>query len=370
MYGMAVLLSLATLGVDYGWQPTESGELEYIIQIEPELLDAMRNGSEIVSVIHPDVQGIRQFRIRVGDGELPRVGKTAEAAAADHAAVQPDTKPSVNPQAFGIPPDVTPRIGKPSPQGYAISDQANDDTKRKPSPPAAGIAPGAATNPVAAADQSGSQDADDPQANTPPEASLWPPKPPATGLSTPWPAANDEGAGNADQEENPAVPADPNAAAPGYGGRFVPARANQNRLLDPPDLNFNTREPGRGRLEDEAADTETDPQAGLRPIPFPDPNRLQPPPRDKGVAKAVATDEDLKPAASTVSGTNDSAAGATSKPTGKRTTGRAVPSETPKPWLPLLFTSLALFGSLGGNLYLGWVAYTAYQKYYAAVAAR
>ena len=70
---VAMVLTVALVwGVDYGWQPQEDGSLEYIIQLEPWSLDALRNGDSIVSEIHPEVHGVRRFRIQVGRQRLPR----------------------------------------------------------------------------------------------------------------------------------------------------------------------------------------------------------------------------------------------------------------------------------------------------------
>jgi hypothetical protein len=33
-----------------------------------------------------------------------------------------------------------------------------------------------------------------------------------------------------------------------------------------------------------------------------------------------------------------------------------------EPWLPLALTLLALFASLGGNVYLGWIAWDFYRR--------
>ena len=74
MNGCVWLLAVSALGVEYGWQPTEEGELEYIIQIEPELLKSLADGAQIISEIHPDVRNVRRFRIQVGKGPLPREG--------------------------------------------------------------------------------------------------------------------------------------------------------------------------------------------------------------------------------------------------------------------------------------------------------
>jgi hypothetical protein len=69
-----VLFAVAALGVDYGWQPTADGNLEYIIQIEPELLAALEEGTPITSEIAtpPDAGRITCFRVKVGSGQVPR----------------------------------------------------------------------------------------------------------------------------------------------------------------------------------------------------------------------------------------------------------------------------------------------------------
>ena len=75
MSGVTILLAATAIGVDYGWQPTDNGDLEYIIQIEPSLLDALREGDELKNAIPQQVQGVTRFRIVVGTQTLPRVGE-------------------------------------------------------------------------------------------------------------------------------------------------------------------------------------------------------------------------------------------------------------------------------------------------------
>jgi hypothetical protein len=74
MNGVALLMAAAVLGVDYGWQPTADGQLEYIVQIEPVTLVALRGGQELVSQIDPYVRNVRRFRVRVGTELVPRRG--------------------------------------------------------------------------------------------------------------------------------------------------------------------------------------------------------------------------------------------------------------------------------------------------------
>ena len=63
---------LVALGVDVGWQPAQDGSVEYIIQIEPELLRTLRPGDELSVGIRPELRDVRRYRIVVGDGQLPR----------------------------------------------------------------------------------------------------------------------------------------------------------------------------------------------------------------------------------------------------------------------------------------------------------
>ncbi len=67
------VLAAGCLGVDVGWQPLPGGGMEYIIQIEPELLEALRRGEAVVSLVPPQVRDIRQYRIVVGRGPVPRI---------------------------------------------------------------------------------------------------------------------------------------------------------------------------------------------------------------------------------------------------------------------------------------------------------
>lgn len=74
MNGAAWLLALATLGVDYGWRLDEKGQLEYIVQLSPELHDSLRESREgATSTIPPEVaRHIKRIRIVVGNDALPR----------------------------------------------------------------------------------------------------------------------------------------------------------------------------------------------------------------------------------------------------------------------------------------------------------
>lgn len=81
MTGMLVCLSAAVMGVDYGWQPVAGGGIEYIIQIEPELLDSLKSGHDLFSDLPTSVRNIRSYRITVGTGRLPHHGEPPPSSA-------------------------------------------------------------------------------------------------------------------------------------------------------------------------------------------------------------------------------------------------------------------------------------------------
>ncbi|HET6880173.1 MAG TPA: hypothetical protein VFI31_08465 [Pirellulales bacterium] len=81
MSGILVCLSAAVLGVDYGWQPVAGGGIEYIIQIEPELVESLKAGNDLFSDLPASVRNIRSYRITVGTGRLPHHGEPPPASA-------------------------------------------------------------------------------------------------------------------------------------------------------------------------------------------------------------------------------------------------------------------------------------------------
>lgn len=100
MGAVPVLIMLAAVGVDYGWQPDgttspRGDNVEYIIQIPPQHLDQIRSAGEITSAIDPSIQGrVSRIVVKVGTGAVPkdggRVTPAAEAARAGGAAASAD----------------------------------------------------------------------------------------------------------------------------------------------------------------------------------------------------------------------------------------------------------------------------------------
>ena len=68
MNAIAALILASTVGVDYGWHRATDGEWEYIIQIEPGLVETLAKGQALVSQMPPELRGVRRFRIQIGQG--------------------------------------------------------------------------------------------------------------------------------------------------------------------------------------------------------------------------------------------------------------------------------------------------------------
>jgi hypothetical protein len=113
----SIVVVLAAVGVNFGWQAAEDERdgYEYIVQIEPELLDALQRGEKvpIESNVPPEVAPIRKVRVVVGRGELPRKtlsGVSRTAYFAGQPAWTPDRYNSVAPAAAAVNDD---RYGSP-----------------------------------------------------------------------------------------------------------------------------------------------------------------------------------------------------------------------------------------------------------------
>lgn len=70
MNALLILTATAALGIDVTYQPLPSGGVEYIIQIEPQLLAQLAQGKPIMSDV-PAGLDIRRYRIMVGTTPLP-----------------------------------------------------------------------------------------------------------------------------------------------------------------------------------------------------------------------------------------------------------------------------------------------------------
>ncbi|MFW6124965.1 MAG: hypothetical protein ACOC46_02350 [Pirellulales bacterium] len=74
-----ILLAPVLFGVDVGWQPLPTGGMEYIIQIDPATLDALKAGEAVQSDVPGSIGRVRTYRVIVGSGGgLPREQPPAE----------------------------------------------------------------------------------------------------------------------------------------------------------------------------------------------------------------------------------------------------------------------------------------------------
>jgi hypothetical protein len=342
----AFLLAAAAasaLGVDVGWQQTDNGEMEYIIQLEPHQVTTLKKGDVIEVGVRPDLRNVRRYRIVVGEDKLPRESAAPKltidspAFSAKPLERSGDLSVVVPKDASGQPVWSEPAIpaGRSSTATFEEPDSYGTDTGSSGSASnATGPQPGGAT-PIDHADAASVAANDDLRYNT-------------------IPPANSAGDAVAADETTP-----------------PPAR-----FIDPPPFRENP-------YAAQDAATGADPQLGTRyssvetpaynppsytgSTSFQQPGEtLTSPPRPlitespQGNATHVAT---AVTSPNAKSGTKED----TAQP---QTKGDKEPSDTesseqaaPKPWALFTVTLFALFASLGGNFYLGWMNWDMRQRF-------
>lgn len=299
MAGMLAIVAMSVVSIDVGWQPLPDGGFEYIIQIEPEVLETMKAGQDISSQLPPSLRGVRNYRITVGNAPLPHEGEPPPAPPAE-------------------PPAAAPRSAV-RPGDVAAAPRSASGAQALPGPDQGALPPPPA----------------DPSATAPPPVVLpAAPTPPATDVTatapniTPAPSLADE--------------PDLTPRTAGYQVGSVPSIHAENK----------SPEPEQGRM--------AFPGAGLSrlsqgdPLPPPpadvpaDPHAAAPPAgsrAEKGADKippAPDSHDEASAAKTAAESAADTAADAA------KVVGEA------RPWLPLVGSVLALFGSLGTNVYLAW----------------
>lgn len=90
MLGTVFYVAMAACGIEVGWVPDAQGELQYTIQIEPEMVDTLRAGRPIEYNLPPEHRGVHRFRFQVGRGKLPRVDAPPSSPAAETASPRPE----------------------------------------------------------------------------------------------------------------------------------------------------------------------------------------------------------------------------------------------------------------------------------------
>ena len=72
MNGLAVLLCVATLGVQQSWRTTEEGQLEYVLQVEPTFLATLEQGETVTSTLPATAKEVHRFCLRISAGDLKK----------------------------------------------------------------------------------------------------------------------------------------------------------------------------------------------------------------------------------------------------------------------------------------------------------
>jgi hypothetical protein len=75
MTSVAILTAVAALGVHWGWQPVAGGGIEYIIRIDPFLVDSMKDGHDVFSDLPATLPAIRSYRVTVSEQPVPHEGE-------------------------------------------------------------------------------------------------------------------------------------------------------------------------------------------------------------------------------------------------------------------------------------------------------
>ena len=109
MLGTFLLVTTALVGIDVGWEPDSQGQLQYIVQIQPEMIQAMVEGRAIEFDVLPEHQGVRRFRFQVGKESLPQIGSPVPQPPVETAAKEPPPAnlPHLGPQSGTQSPDNT-----------------------------------------------------------------------------------------------------------------------------------------------------------------------------------------------------------------------------------------------------------------------
>lgn len=418
---VALLMTVALLGVDYGWQPGEDGQLEYIIQIEPELVETLKEGKvDLLSEIPEELHGVKRFRIRVGKGPVPQKG-LEEARASG--ALKPDNN-AANQQPM-LPGDPRARnaankgggnfqnVNQQQPGSQLPNGQPGSKVLNPPGPlnlgdpplpdsndrftgnngnvntfPAVGRTPGINRNASLPTNQpSGlnNQQPNNNQFNNAPAGNFNNPNGgnvPVNNGAFQQPNTNDRFAADATnrwQNENDPRNQNPNLNVdPGMGPVYDPRYRNQNNTL--PEIRRDATDPRYAAAP--YRDPRNDPY-DPRTQPLRDPDyRYGPDPRDYAYNAPLNRQVDYREVASTrgaAVGTPPpgATAGAPTTPTTPTSntnppaasinksdaSNRLADDPNNRPWWPLMFTAMLLFASVGLNIYLGWIANGIYIRY-------
>lgn len=116
---LLISIAVASLGVDFGWKRLPDGGSEYIIQLDQQTLDALRDGQPIHSDVKSGAGEVRSFKIIVGNDLLaqePPLEKPAPPMVVNQSPNPLLTDPNVKPIATNLPqPEKTSPADEPEP---------------------------------------------------------------------------------------------------------------------------------------------------------------------------------------------------------------------------------------------------------------
>jgi hypothetical protein len=365
MNGILALVAASVVAIDVGWQPLPDGGFEYIIQLEPQTLESLKDGQDLSSQLPPALQGIRTYRITVGNGPLPHEGEPPPVTASPSAVAKVPANGSPPPSTFQIPipPGETPVGPPPSynppsypPPAYNSPAGSSPPNAAPPNNPPPYTPPGNfATGPASSgASQPGFSTGAAPAGSGSPGTLPNLPPPPADNTVPPIdtdperPAPTSSSPYDPPSTTRPSLETDPRGAAPNaptYLGNPPPA----GQEVAPNSSNVDFSYPGAS--------------PSIRKPPRAEPPadvRLNAPPPAETRSSTTGENSAIGTGASAPNGRGERPAKGNSDE-GKAAKGKGdepPPNESgtkaePKPWLPLVGSMLALFASLGGNLYLG-----------------
>lgn len=323
--------SSETTDVSHGWQAVNRDQVEYLVQLSPQLLSTLREGDEIFMNIYPEAGAIHQFTIIAGQNVLPRKGASARSGFATRGETTIAPTAAENPSAYRADgADVVlaaeTRTSEPSrlrsPQRIKMGDQIEEQQARSAGP----------YSPVDERREPA------PELLTQPAETRLPYSPPTRSetRSSDVPRFDPGQFGDDQYEANPTNP----------------TQARGKTSIAPPP------EGSQFPKSDEEYPSAATRKVGISP--------------EAAIVANVAEEEQTGETVTVASRDSKGRSGITTvsalsaKPSSSSSTAAKTANE-PKPWWPLFFTCCALFLSLGGNVYLGWTAAEFYSRYRLAV---
>jgi len=359
-------IAAATLGIDVGWQPTETGGVECIIQIEPHALEGLRDGESLITDVPPWLQGAERWRFVVGENELPRSEIVVPQVQAPVISARPEV-----PEKRAV---AKPKTSM-SPAESPSNAEATSDTDTRPTDSSEDVAetsaPSERTSAYPQIDRRtrlpgpGDDDTWRPANDTTADARTSAPGSVAPGSTTATTPRSPTDPGPVDEE----AAADQDFATDETHPRFD--RPQTGSTADGVTSGSVTGRPSAGRpLSDGVPPTKPIMDYSSRNDSSDDLSSR----RRTGETDRASLDEEEpiaeKPRGAKIQANRTPRDETQAPPLDDRTQpnqGASQVAEVPIPWTAWTLALLGLFVSLGGNLYLGWMTHDLHRRYFEMV---